>query len=92
MTELDLQQSLIPMTLIEHLARIMPQHSSGEGYDYEKFLEALVNGPSYTISNGNSDEKWSRTRNQSISSVDSSNQTEVARVTGGMARGSRHYL
>lgn len=44
MTELDLRQSLIPMQLIEHLASIMPEDASGEGYDYDAFLDVLVNG------------------------------------------------
>ena len=43
-TELDLRQSLIPMQLIEHLASIMPKDVSGEGYDYDAFLDVLVNG------------------------------------------------
>ena len=42
-TELDLQQSLIPMSLIDHLKRIMPRDGSGTGYDYREFLDSLVN-------------------------------------------------
>jgi hypothetical protein len=32
------------MQLIEHLSDIMPRDSSGEGYDYDAFLDVLVNG------------------------------------------------
>ena len=39
-----MRQSLIPMQLIEHLASIMPRDTSGEGYDYDAFLDVLVNG------------------------------------------------
>jgi hypothetical protein len=41
---LDLQESLIPVPLIEHLAKVMPRDGSGEGYDYHAFLDTLVNG------------------------------------------------
>jgi hypothetical protein len=48
-TELDLRQSLIPAALIEHLGTVMPQDTTGEGYDYNSFLDVLVNG---TTGNG----------------------------------------
>jgi Ca2+ insensitive EF hand len=51
-TELDLHQSLIPAQLIDHLADIMPKDASGEGYDYDAFLDILVNGGGKEISNG----------------------------------------
>lgn len=70
----------------------MPKHSSGEGYDYERFLEALVSGSSNShvsiVSNGRGGEKWGRARQESISSVETDDTTRM----GGMARGSRHYL
>jgi hypothetical protein len=47
---LDLQQSLIPMPLIEHLAGIMPRNESDEGYDYERFLQSLVSDSGAHIS------------------------------------------
>jgi hypothetical protein len=37
-----LQQSLIPMGLIKHLAGIMPLEEGRRGWDYERFLVALV--------------------------------------------------
>jgi Ca2+ insensitive EF hand len=48
-TELDLQQSLIPAALIEHLGTVMPTNTTREGYDYNSFLDVLVNG---TTGNG----------------------------------------
>jgi hypothetical protein len=70
-TELDLRQSLIPVPLIEHLAKVMPKDTNGEGYDYHSFLAGVHE---YTSNGG---------KNMSV---------EQTKVSGGMARGSRHYL
>jgi len=97
-TELDLRQSLIPAALIDHLATIMPKHPSGEGYDYERFLDTLVNGTSSSnahisiCSDEKSDERWNKTRQEPASSQESSSETDYTRARGGMARSSRHYL
>jgi hypothetical protein len=42
MTELDLRESLIPVSLIEHLAMVMPRSSTGEGYDYLSYLDGVT--------------------------------------------------
>jgi hypothetical protein len=47
-TELDLQQSFIPVDLIEHLAAVMPEDYTGEGYDYNAFLDSLGSGMAST--------------------------------------------
>jgi Ca2+ insensitive EF hand len=76
-TELDLRQSFIPTSLIEHLADVMPRNVAGDGYDYQAFLDGLVKG---NVSNG------IKTRSENHKSVD------WRRGNGGMARRSRHYL
>jgi Ca2+ insensitive EF hand len=79
-TELDLRHSLIPVPLIKYLAKVMPQHNDGEGYDYHSFLNGVVNG---NTSNGV----------KTTTSVERTRSVEQTEVTGGgMARGARHYL
>lgn len=89
MTELDLRESLIPIHLIEHLAKVMPRNGTGEGYDYQSFLDVLVNGQPVgdvkRMSSISSEQMISR-RNSTVSSSDET------RVAGGMARRSKHYL
>jgi hypothetical protein len=63
-TELDLRQSLIPASLIDHLETVMPRDPTGEGYDYHSFLDVLVNGTSsgvkHSLTDGslNGDKNW----------------------------------
>lgn len=89
MTELDLRESLIPAHLIEHLAKVMPRDGTGEGYDYQSFLDVLVNGQNVgdvkRMSSISSEQMISK-RNSMISSSDET------RIAGGMARRSKHYL
>jgi hypothetical protein len=85
---LDLQQSLIPASLIEHLANIMPRDASGEGYDYDSFLDVLVNGAS-----GNGTKSASVVSQSAISTSSAPTESIDRAANGGMARGgSRHYL
>jgi hypothetical protein len=90
-TELDLRESLIPVHLIEHLAKMMPRDGTGEGYDYQSFLDVLVNGQlpqDVKRASSISSEQMISKRNSTIAS---SEQTRV-NSTGGMARRSKHYL
>jgi Ca2+-binding EF-hand superfamily protein len=41
-TELDLQNSLVPDTMIEQLKEAMPPASKGEGMDYVKYMSRLT--------------------------------------------------
>ncbi|CAN6622743.1 hypothetical protein TRVA0_009S00782 [Trichomonascus vanleenenianus] len=41
-TELDLQNSLLPESMIDQLKETMPQHESGEGFDYVTYMESLI--------------------------------------------------
>lgn len=79
MTELDLRQSLIPVPLIEHLAKVMPRNDDGDGYDYHSFLDGVVNGD---------------TSSNSVKTTSSVEQTGCSSGDGGggMARRSKHYL
>ena len=89
MTELDLRESLIPSHLIEHLAKVMPKDRTGEGYDYQSFLDVLVNGQPPTDVKRASSISSEQMINKRNSTISSSNET---RITGGMARRSKHYL
>ena len=80
MTELDLQQSLIPVALIEHLSKVMPRNNDDEGYDYHSFLDGVVNGSSL---NGGKHTSMGGEKNTSVDQL---------QVSGGMARGAKHYL
>ena len=81
-----MQQSLIPVPLIEHLAKVMPRDGSGEGYDYAAFLESLVsdgmNGSVVTVVGAD---------HGGVNGV-GQGKTDHGGVIGGMARGSKHYL
>ena len=76
MTELDLRESLIPVALIEHLAKVMPRSSTADGYDYHSFLHGLVSNGVSTVN-----------RSSSISE-----ETRVSVVGGMARSRSKHYL
>lgn len=84
---MDLQQSLIPASLIEHLANVMPKDPSGEGYDYDSFLDVLVNGAS-----GNGTKGLSAVLSSASTMTTAPAESPNGSANGGMARGSRHYL
>jgi hypothetical protein len=84
---LDLQQSLIPASLIEHLANVMPRDASGEGYDYDSFLDVLVNGAS-----GNGTKSLAAALPSTTTMATAPSDSADRSANGGMARGSRHYL
>ena len=69
----------------------MPQDGTGDGYDYQSFLDVLVNGQlpqDIKRASSISSEQMISKRNSTMSS---SEQTRVE-TTGGMARRSKHYL
>ena len=76
MTELDLRESLIPMSLIEHLTNVMPRSSTGDGYDYHSFLHGLVSSGISPV-NGSSS---------------TSGEMKVSVVGGMARSRSKHYL
>jgi len=77
---LDLEESLIPLPLIEHLAEVMPQTPTGEGYDYNAFIDRLVNG----ATDGG--------MGMSITNGSSNHSSDKGGSASPSKRGSRHYL
>jgi len=40
-TELDLKQSMLPVSVVHYLQSSMPQHESANGYNYEAYLDTV---------------------------------------------------